>query len=399
MRCSRSLSLAVVVLLASHLHGQCGVERWSIKTGTDSQAPSINLGTYISTTIYNMRSSTAPSSLPANSRISPRETNQYQVNGTLTKYAKEGDSDYHLVIQDGAGRTMIVEIPAPNCVGGGSPFGPGISNARRQFDARFTATTSFKSTSTPVTIRGIGFWDFLHGQTGVAPNGIEVHPVLNITFGSAALAPGVQSVPDDPSQDAEDNVRYPADVVRDEDGGRVRVYRGGEMIGDALFHGGAVVEDPSIQVLFAGNTWDETSERPVLRAVRTINSDARFNDLAKFGVKTFGMRVGSRDLGAIGTSNSITDLDVQRALANAVEAGRIQHLDENTIYVVVLDPETDASVASTRDWMSYHSQFHPTDLAMRYVVVRGGLDRAKLGDAIAASVFRALINPAGNGWF
>jgi hypothetical protein len=28
------------------------------------------------------------------------------------------------------------------------------------------------------TIRGIGFFDFLHGQTGVAPNGIELHPVL-----------------------------------------------------------------------------------------------------------------------------------------------------------------------------------------------------------------------------
>lgn len=28
------------------------------------------------------------------------------------------------------------------------------------------------------TIRGIGFFDFLHGQTGVAPNGIELYPVL-----------------------------------------------------------------------------------------------------------------------------------------------------------------------------------------------------------------------------
>jgi hypothetical protein len=25
---------------------------------------------------------------------------------------------------------------------------------------------------------GIGFFDYLHGQTGVAPNGIELHPVL-----------------------------------------------------------------------------------------------------------------------------------------------------------------------------------------------------------------------------
>ena len=25
---------------------------------------------------------------------------------------------------------------------------------------------------------GVAFFDFLHGQTGVAPNGIELHPVL-----------------------------------------------------------------------------------------------------------------------------------------------------------------------------------------------------------------------------
>jgi hypothetical protein len=28
------------------------------------------------------------------------------------------------------------------------------------------------------TIRAIGFFDFFHNQTGVAPNEIELHPVL-----------------------------------------------------------------------------------------------------------------------------------------------------------------------------------------------------------------------------
>src|SRR5207245_1819994 len=35
-----------------------------------------------------------------------------------------------------------------------------------------------------VQVRGVGFFDFLHGQTGVAPNGIEIHPVLNVSFGT-----------------------------------------------------------------------------------------------------------------------------------------------------------------------------------------------------------------------
>ena len=290
---------------------------------------------------------------------------------------------------------MIVEIPAPNCVGAGSPFGPGVANARRQFDARFTATTTFKSTSTPVTVRGVGFWDFLHGQTGVAPNGIEIHSVLNITFGtSAALAQAVQALP---AHDPADDVHYPADVIRDEDGGRIRVYRGGDAIGDALFHGGAVVEDPSINVIFVGDHWDAAHRQPVIQAVRQINADSSFRDLDRYGVKTFGMRVNS--LQVSGAPQDVTDLDVQRLLASSIEAGRIQHLDENAIYLVMLDPQMDASVASDRNWLSYHSEFHPNDLSMRYVVARGKLEGSALRDAINASVYRALVNPAGNGWF
>ncbi len=36
----------------------------------------------------------------------------------------------------------------------------------------------------PVTVTGVGFFDFLHGQTGVAPNGIELHAVLDVQFGT-----------------------------------------------------------------------------------------------------------------------------------------------------------------------------------------------------------------------
>ncbi len=35
-------------------------------------------------------------------------------------------------------------------------------------------------------MKGVGFFDFIHGQTGVAPNGIELHPILDITFTTAS---------------------------------------------------------------------------------------------------------------------------------------------------------------------------------------------------------------------
>jgi len=394
------LSLVAVALLAvSELHASCGVERWTVKTGTDPDAPLVALSSYVSSTIYNFQQSVRPSSLPSNGRVSPRETTQYRLSATLTKYVRETDSDYHLVIVDSSGRTMIVELPASNCVGAGSPFGPGISHARSQFDARFTATTSMKTTSTPVTVKGVGFWDFLHGQTGVAPNGIELHPVLDITFGSAAAAPSIMADAEpvvDRSISAGPEKIWPADMILDDDGGRVQVYRGGDATGEILFHGGEVLTDPSIHLLFAGN-WPEADRRPALDDTGHLDRDEKVRGLDRYGVRNFGFRIESQTLPMAG--GELTDLDIQRALADEVEAGRIQHVDPNAVYVIMLDPTMQLAVGGSRDWLSYHSQFHPTEVPMRYVVVRNGLDPAAMQAALHASIARTLVNPAGDGWY
>ena len=120
--------------------------------------------------------------MPSDSRVQPTETTAYVLDATLVEYKLENDSDYHLVLKDGQGNTMIAEIPDPACVGSGSPFAAGIQNARSEFDARYTATTSFQSVNIPVQVKGVGFFDFNHGQTGVAPNAIELHPVVDIVF-------------------------------------------------------------------------------------------------------------------------------------------------------------------------------------------------------------------------
>ena len=167
--------------------GSCGVERWSIKTGTDSAASQVNM-TPQDTTIASLRGIPVPAGFGANS---PRETYsgspELQVfrltNVTFTQYKLENDSDYHMILQDGAGATMIAEIADPACVSGGV-FSSGISSSRAAFDASFTASTSFQTANVPVTLTGAGFFDVLHGQTGVAPNGIELHAVLSICFGT-----------------------------------------------------------------------------------------------------------------------------------------------------------------------------------------------------------------------
>src|SRR4051794_25896231 len=180
---NRVRSIALFVAVAGAAFAQCGVERWAIKTGTDSDATFADLNTATATTVASLAGLPMPASLPADRRVLPVETTQFVLNAVLTDYKLESDSDYHFVLSDGAGKTMIAEIPHPKCVGQGSPFAAGIVNARSEFDVRLKATTSYQSANILVQVKGVGFFDFQHGQRGVAPNGIEMHPVLDIVFG------------------------------------------------------------------------------------------------------------------------------------------------------------------------------------------------------------------------
>jgi len=188
------LLLAVFVLAAStEAFGQCGGERWPVKIGTDSDVGTVSLSPTAST-IASLISIARPNKLQDNKR-QPAEKKTYVVSAILKKFALMYDSDYHMVIVDSAGRTMIAEIPSPNCVPAGSRFAAGIAHARAQFDAMFNPTEDFQNVSVPVQITGVGFFDYLEGQAGQAPNGIELHAVLDITFDSNfSLSASPQSV-------------------------------------------------------------------------------------------------------------------------------------------------------------------------------------------------------------
>jgi hypothetical protein len=96
----------------------------------------------------------------------------------------EDDNDIHLVISvpTAPSKTMIVEFPKKTCVA--SPLKRyRIAHARQQFlnNCGAVSSSSWLKLAGSVTITGVGFWDEKHGQTGVAPNGIELHPVLGFT--------------------------------------------------------------------------------------------------------------------------------------------------------------------------------------------------------------------------
>ena len=114
-----ALSLTPVTSLSQPA---CGVQRWPVKTGTDADVSMVDLNAPPTpTTISALSVIPEPIFRPQSNRIPPVETTVFVVNATLTSYSLEEDSDYHLVLSDPQGNTMIVEIPSPGCVGTTSP--------------------------------------------------------------------------------------------------------------------------------------------------------------------------------------------------------------------------------------------------------------------------------------
>lgn len=161
----------------------CGVERWPIKTMSDAGASTVSLTAH-ATTIAALRARTAPTTLGA-TRIGPVELTTYRIHARLVEFKIEADSDVHLVVADpSTGGTMIVEFPSPSCLAV-PPAGvkQKITAARSALihACGQPSTSHFTHITGTATITGVGFWDFKHGQTGVAPNAIELHPVLKFT--------------------------------------------------------------------------------------------------------------------------------------------------------------------------------------------------------------------------
>jgi len=141
--------------------GACGVEHWTVKTLQDRP----KLRRPRKTTIHYLITRPAPAHLP-DTRL-PFERHIFTVLARVVIVRAEDDSDLHVVLKQG-GNHMIAEAPSPNCDRHATP-------ARRR---QMRVARSHVGLCTRARVTGVAFFDFDHGQTGVAPNAIELHPIL-----------------------------------------------------------------------------------------------------------------------------------------------------------------------------------------------------------------------------
>ena len=170
----------------------CGVERWSVKTLQDPAGRAIDLSKEKKTTVNALRKKPVQRG-PGGWRGDGVESTVYEVRARLVDAKLEEDSDIHLVISGiTAPGTMIVEFPTTSCSKGATQSAKiRTAKARKAFVSAcgLPGDSSFTKLKGQATLRGVSFFDFLHGQRGVAPNGIELRPVLRFSKASCRVAP------------------------------------------------------------------------------------------------------------------------------------------------------------------------------------------------------------------
>jgi hypothetical protein len=181
---------------AAHKAITCGVERWAVKTLSDPKAGEVNF-TPKDTSIGRLRNKPDPHTTSSTPRLDGVEETTYRVKARLVEFKREDDHDIHLVIAvpSSPSKTMIVEFPDTSCNGAKDSAKKGQMGSARSAIVNAcgqppSPSSDFADLKGTATITGVGFFDVKHGtpQTGVAPNNIELHPVLR--FSNSNCEPG-----------------------------------------------------------------------------------------------------------------------------------------------------------------------------------------------------------------
>jgi hypothetical protein len=127
--------------------------------------------------------------------FTPVELTTYRINVKLEGWKiSADDGDIHLVVHDPTtDESMIVEFPDPKRTGKASgTHRTEMTDARHAVEQSCPGhhlTTGFHNLAGTATITGVGFFDKIHNQTGVALNGIELHPALAFQSTGCKAAP------------------------------------------------------------------------------------------------------------------------------------------------------------------------------------------------------------------
>jgi hypothetical protein len=138
----------------------CGLERWPVKTLQDR--PRLIPARRVS--LHYLVSRPRPRMFGGRQ---PFERRVFTVEAAVTLVREEEDGDIHVVLRAGS-ETMIAESPNSRCT----------TRATLHYRRAMALARDLVRVCSKARVTGVAFFDFKHGQTGLAPNAIELHPIL-----------------------------------------------------------------------------------------------------------------------------------------------------------------------------------------------------------------------------
>jgi hypothetical protein len=161
----------------------CGVERWFVKTLADADARRVDVTAATHTTIRALNDFSSHCSGLPDARTFAEEFRVYEVTGRIIYIAHEDDRDYHIALEDpdASGITVVAELADTVCAGAViSPYYTTLRTAEAMWSTLVRGRPTNSLIGSTVRVRGVGFYDFNHGQRGRSQNCIELHPILSI---------------------------------------------------------------------------------------------------------------------------------------------------------------------------------------------------------------------------
>jgi hypothetical protein len=161
----------------------CGVERWFVKTLADDDAAKVNVNAVTPISIREINGFVTHCSGLSERRTFAEEFKVYETVGRISFVAHEDDRDYHIALEDpnAPGFTIVTELADTLCAGAViSPHYSVLTRAEALWRILLDNRSPSALVGTLVRVRGVGFYDFAHGQRGRSRNCMELHPIVSI---------------------------------------------------------------------------------------------------------------------------------------------------------------------------------------------------------------------------
>ena len=160
-----------------------GSERWKVKTLRDPDADQIDTAVSKSISIEELITKTRGdgwSTDENNPRLSD-EFDIYTIMGKIILVKPQTDGDIHIDMSDGKNpeHVVIVEIPDPTCPNvKNSKFKKMFRKVKNDWINKFQDKTVYSKGT--FEVKGVLFHDKRNHGSGGGPEGVELHPVVNI---------------------------------------------------------------------------------------------------------------------------------------------------------------------------------------------------------------------------